>query len=826
MLGGLHTEMALWNTLGDLLEGSGWTTALIEAEVASSGMAESFLKAAHLTRTRHAHQVTVLTLHNLQQEAFRVSAGPKDEESFMAWRNNMLKKSPTFMFWDLIMRYETLILIFIRAHREQNFLLYVEVLEELAPLFFALDHVNYSRWLPVHIRDMKSLPDSIKDEFEKNSHWVLSKTSNRFSAIPLDQAHEQENKNVKGSGGAVGLTENPTAFRRWMLTGPEMARLIKEFEEEYLQDDKESFQHHEQGLGTQKTFQRQVNSLSDTIRRMGNPFLDVFEELVTLDSRNCADKLVANTMLILEDTGKRQYQEFVKKVLDERTQSIHDPIKRNSLAVFRQPRRKTMSKDGKKIKVLQNNVALFGQLYVAMQSRESNLDEFFTHEVQSFPPSLSDFGKLHLTGTKSDLLQCLEQPEQSEPPSTYDFKVLDGAVIVHCLPTIRVSTFDAYANEVFIPYLQKQLQDAKRLDVVWDTYIPDSLKESTREKRGRGVRRKVSGPTKLPGNWMDFLRDPINKKELFDFLTSKIQEFSWPPTKAVYVTSGQAVSGQAFGSTSMMDCCNHEEADTRIVVHLQCALKEGAKTVLVRTVDTDVIVILAGLFYDLVVLQPLTDIWVAFGMGKRFRYYHINHICKSLGEPKSQGLLMFHAYSGCDTTSAFNGKGKKSAWRAWQAYDAATETFMYLAKHPFQELKVDSEHFQTLERLTVILYNRSSPLNSISQTRKELFCQDSRPMERLPPTQDALLQHVKRAVFQAGIWATSTDTQQVIPSPKDFGWTKDETGSWVPVWITIPEVSIACRELIKCSCKGDCSSCKCSNANIDCSPLCKCNCCK
>lgn len=52
MLGGLHTEMALWNTLGDLLDGSGWTTALTEAEVATSGIADSFLRASHLTRTR------------------------------------------------------------------------------------------------------------------------------------------------------------------------------------------------------------------------------------------------------------------------------------------------------------------------------------------------------------------------------------------------------------------------------------------------------------------------------------------------------------------------------------------------------------------------------------------------------------------------------------------------------------------------------------------------------------------------------------------------------------------------------------------------------
>jgi hypothetical protein len=53
MMGGLHIEMALCNVLGDLLEGSGWTNALTEADVASSGVADSFLKASHLTRTRY-----------------------------------------------------------------------------------------------------------------------------------------------------------------------------------------------------------------------------------------------------------------------------------------------------------------------------------------------------------------------------------------------------------------------------------------------------------------------------------------------------------------------------------------------------------------------------------------------------------------------------------------------------------------------------------------------------------------------------------------------------------------------------------------------------
>ena len=41
----------------------------------------------------------------------------------------------------------------------------------------------------------------------------------------------------------------------------------------------------------------------------------------------------------------------------------------------------------------------------------------------------------------------------------------------------------------------------------------------------------------------------------------------------------------------MMEC-DHEEADTRICVHIMDALDNGAKKVYVRTVDTDVIVVL------------------------------------------------------------------------------------------------------------------------------------------------------------------------------------------------------------------------------------------
>ena len=52
MFGGLHIEMAAFSSIGSLLKGSGWTSVLTNAGVASSGTAESFLTASSVTRTR------------------------------------------------------------------------------------------------------------------------------------------------------------------------------------------------------------------------------------------------------------------------------------------------------------------------------------------------------------------------------------------------------------------------------------------------------------------------------------------------------------------------------------------------------------------------------------------------------------------------------------------------------------------------------------------------------------------------------------------------------------------------------------------------------
>jgi hypothetical protein len=74
----------------------------------------------------------------------------------------------------------------------------------------------------------------------------------------------------------------------------------------------------------------------------------------------------------------------------------------------------------------------------------------------------------------------------------------------------------------------------------------------------------------------------------------------------------------------------------------------------------------------------------------------------SVSASKNNDLKRYRAISGCDTTSAFRGKGQKSVCQAWKAYDEVTETLGHLACHPFETINSDTYHFEKLDRMTFI----------------------------------------------------------------------------------------------------------------------------
>ena len=115
---------------------------------------------------------------------------------------------------------------------------------------------------------------------------------------------------------------------------------------------------------------------------------------------------------------------------------------------------------------------------------------------------------------------------------------------------------------------------------------------------------------------------------------------------------------------------------------------EQSKTVLIRMVDTNVVLILWGRF---TIWNPSPR---PSPMGRYFRLFSLNTICVGLTDARSKSLSVFHAHSGSDATSSFYGKAKVTAWQAWDLYPGITPTLQFLAENPFDQLTLNSEHFK------------------------------------------------------------------------------------------------------------------------------------
>jgi len=165
---------------------------------------------------------------------------------------------------------------------------------------------------------------------------------------------------------------------------------------------------HEERLAVQKSFKLHTEKLIEVIKGFGNPFEDDCPELLVLNTRDCADDYVVETVQTIEKLASAMYEQYKKQVIVDRTKPIHDTITKNSLSLFKSPKMKVKSKASQQLVIQRNNTSLFGHLYIANQQREGDPAIFLSHENQSSPPSLSDFGKnfgkIQMVGSQSSVV--------------------------------------------------------------------------------------------------------------------------------------------------------------------------------------------------------------------------------------------------------------------------------------------------------------------------------------------------------------------------------------------------------------------------------------
>ncbi|KAF5272428.1 hypothetical protein FQA39_LY07896 [Lamprigera yunnana] len=119
--------------------------------------------------------------------------------------------------------------------------------------------------------DMVLKRPDVNTNFEAGN-FVAMKTKRAFSAIVLDQNHEQVNACLKGDGGIIGLTERSDSLLKWLLVTPELAANIARFEEAGFLTHVDVFGHHSDKKSFINLYRRDLTSVKATFESLGNPF--------------------------------------------------------------------------------------------------------------------------------------------------------------------------------------------------------------------------------------------------------------------------------------------------------------------------------------------------------------------------------------------------------------------------------------------------------------------------------------------------------------------------------------------------------------------------
>ena len=165
-------------------------------------------------------------------------------------------------------------------------------------------------------------------------------------------------------------------------------------------------------------------------------------------------------------------------------------------------------------------------------------------------------------------------------------------------------------------------------------------------------------------------------------------------------------------------------------------VRDGHSKIMIRTVDTDVVILAIANFYKI----SVSELWIAFGTGKQLRSIPVHTIAHIMMLFAREELPFIHAVTGCDTVLAFSGRDKKGAYEAWKSFPQISASFGHLSARPDSNSRAD---FEMIGKFVILLYSRTCPASSINEARQLLFSQGIRTLDNIPPTEDALLQHVK-----------------------------------------------------------------------------------
>ena len=379
-LGGMHLNMAYLASIGKIYGDGGLHNILTSSEVYATATANQMLQGKQYSRgirgVRLVHEAllhmfltsaeTFATQHGLPwltddtKQAMReleksfeskdatacVTLCQKAEDTIpqsamdtiARFRKQGRQRSATFAYWDSFIEAGNTLLRLLRAEREANFIMHIQAVIDTVPYFILAGRVNYARYTPVYIAEMKQLETRQPRMYEHmlQGGFVVRRSETRvFNCVPTDQALEQTiNREAKSQGGVIGFTLRKGELLRWIMTRHITGEYSEAFKELCNSGTKGKL-HEELGNARSNKDRRDVQDIKEYLySQCQDPFdlSTVPDHLMNITTCQMASTEVEDSTKCIPDRGKAIFDDFVKERLgEEPAKHFWEPLKKCNL---------------------------------------------------------------------------------------------------------------------------------------------------------------------------------------------------------------------------------------------------------------------------------------------------------------------------------------------------------------------------------------------------------------------------------------------------------------------------------------------------------------
>lgn len=690
----------------------------------------------------------------------------------------------------------------------------------MSTVFFAFNHPNYSRWIiKFHDNLLKMEADypNYKHNFV-NGCFSVKRTNKPFSRSPVDLTLEQTiNADAARTSGVSSITNSVDARQRWAQSHSLRTSVVSRTFEDAGCSTKEDVSQELHEHRKQKD-KKSINSLITTIKNFMNPFGDIPKgKLFNIASGKAASTKTEEFLLNVLEIGKASRNKFIEECALDPAR-FEKLIKKGAVSTFANEGVKYSVKQKEIIHELKLERDLISKMLLLSIDNKIDLELVLSYPLTPVPLSLCNLDGNMIKTNKSALLKILESFDTNpQEPESIDAVLVDGFFFLHLLKD-PPQTFEGLARFILSKICALK---GKEIHLVFDKIVTPSLKDVERDRRiSTDLREEnyiITGPRqRRPANFLGALRQDSFKKSLVTYLNSEWENNNYQAIigdKVLYVTDENQCNKYFTENEKVIKeivedyYCEHEEADSRIVFHLK---KSKCNNIILRTSDTDIAIITLG---NIEKINKEKRVWMETGhvSNNSLRYINLSNLYSTLGPDLCRALPAFHAFTGCDYTAAFYGKGKKRPLKLLTSCRDTQLAFGSLGSNKTISEKTSA----VIEKYVCKLYGRPK-VNNTNKARLDCFvdtykCKSTKnPLvlkktlnaQVFPPCRAVLMEKIARTNQVAAIWTNATEVRPAFYEPINHGWIYNNN-KYEPCWFKGPQTPNELQDILHSSSDND-----------------------